>query len=153
MAHIPDRPFGLARQERSSAGDLSHQRLQRNRLFIKGTAGIGTRQREHVGYQTAHPFGFIGDILYRFDRQLADIRLAHSAMFWLHLPDFLQQVDVAADRRERRAQLMRGVRYKAALRGIGILQLFIESLHPAEHAVDRLDQPANFVRRAVIFNP
>ncbi|MNI39524.1 hypothetical protein D3C73_937070 [compost metagenome] len=152
LAEVADGPVGLPRQEGRSAGDFSHHWLQRHRFDVKRPSGIGPGERQHVGNQTAHALGFVSDILHRFNRQLANLCFCHPAFSRVHLPYLLQQINISAYCCKRCPQLMRSIRYKAALSCIRVLKLCIEAFHPPKHAVNGLNQPSNLILWPVIYD-
>ena len=60
-------------------------------------------------------------------------------------PHPLEQLNIAANRRERRPELMGSIRHEPALRFVRFVKLVIGRFDPAEHAVHRIGQTPDLV--------
>jgi len=100
----------------------------------------GAGQRQEVVHQLAHPAGFAGDVADRLAGHLHPLRCGFPG-----IPDFFQQVDVAANRGERCAQLVGRVGHEPPLGRVGFLQLAVRAFQARQHFVQRVRQPADFV--------
>ena len=93
---------------------------------------VEPREREQVLDEHAHPRGLVLDAAHR---ALLLGTLGHGA--------HAEQLRVAADRRQRRAQLVRGVGDERAQPVLARLAAGEGVLEPVEHAVERRPEPAD----------
>ena len=121
-------------------GGVAQQRLDRHRLEARLRHLVQAREGEQVLDEHAHPRGLLLDARHRLRRVLRAARRADA-----------EELGIAADRGQRRAQLVRGVGEEAPQAVLARLALAEGALDLAEHRVEREAQAPDLgagVRRA-----